>query len=622
MSRCCLLPALAAVLTPAWAEWPVITDVPAPLWDSAPAIATAANGEILAGASDRVLRIGSNGSILANHRVPLEHVAAVGAARDGGAFVAGGTSAGSYILRLDAQGAVIGKYPIAGQPAAIAVDTSGSAYVTGSASEGFVTTPGALKTEFGARRCSRPRSTTMFACSDAFVLKMRPDATVEWATLLGGTWTDNGRAIAIDREGGVWVTGETLSEDHPTTSNAVQRSFGGRVPLGPLEYGDAFVARLDATGRRLLYSTYFGGTYVDYATALAATANGVVITGATQSVDFPASANAHQASFSGDSTRVPNGALDAFVAHFRNSGERVYTSYFGSANQREYGTAVAASESEVAVALAGRSGSCLLHYDASASKLTEECFQLALRDPLSLAFVNGSWIATGRTMQGHEVPGVNPLPRLIVSPLEGTGDNSGPAVIGLWNEYIPVRRPLFAAGSIISIYHRSIGATDASVRLGERELSVLYAGGHQINAVVPADMPIGLHLLRVGTRWFGTVPVAVDVVERWPGLYSGALNQDGIVNSEANPAPLGSIVSLFGNGFGPAPLPVIEPFITTAARGMEVLYAGRAPGTPEGIFQVNARIPTDIQTGRVPVRLVFRVERGWLESPLGYIWVR
>lgn len=127
-------------------------------------------------------------------------------------------------------------------------------------------------------------------------------------------------------------------------------------------------------------------------------------------------------------------------------------------------------------------------------------------------------------------------------------------------------------------------------------------------------------------RFFGSLPVAVDVIERWPGLFDGALNQDGTVNSESNPAPLGSVVSLFGNGFGPEPLPVIEPFTTSTtpnvAQGMEVLYAGRAPSTPEGIFQVNARVPMNAQTGRIPVRLVLRIEQGFLQTPLRYIWIK
>lgn len=252
----CLLRSLAALLTPAMAQWPLVTPIPAPFPDRPPAIAAAANGDILTGSADRVMRISQDGQDLWNSQVPLEQTIGVTASRDDGAFAVGWTGADSFILKIDANGTVTATYPLQGEPAALAVDASGSVYIAGSASEGFTATSGAWKTSFGTRRCSRPRSSETFACSDAFVIKMRSEGTVEWATLLGGTWTDRARGITVDAEGGVWIAGETMSDDFVTTPNAVQRSFGGRVPLGPLEYGDGFLARLDRSGSRLLYATY------------------------------------------------------------------------------------------------------------------------------------------------------------------------------------------------------------------------------------------------------------------------------------------------------------------------------------------------------------------------------
>jgi uncharacterized protein (TIGR03437 family) len=216
-------------------------------------------------------------------------------------------------------------------------------------------------------------------------------------------------------------------------------------------------------------------------------------------------------------------------------------------------------------------------------------------------------------------------------PLAGIGDNSGPTVVSTWNEFVPIRRPVVAAGSVITVYGPSIGQrgiANTTVLLGGQRLTVLFAAGDQINAVVPSDTPVGLQALTVAGPFFTTVPVAVDVVPRWPGLYSGGLNQDGTINSESNPAARGEVISLFGNGFGPEPLPVIEAWTVATesapgtAQRMEVLFVGRAPGTPEGIWQVNARIPENARTGRIPVRLLFRGEQGFLQSPLGFIWVR
>lgn len=168
------------------------------------------------------------------------------------------------------------------------------------------------------------------------------------------------------------------------------------------------------------------------------------------------------------------GALDAFLIHLSNSGERLYASYSGIRDRQEFGTSVAVNASGmVGVALTGRPGACMLRYEIASQALTEDCWKLVINNPLALASVNGMWVAAGRTMQGHEVPGVKPVPRLVVSPLQGPGDNSGPVVVGSWNEYIPVRRPLVAAGSVISIYLAGIGhagSNGTSVRLGERNL--------------------------------------------------------------------------------------------------------------------------------------------------------
>ena len=62
--------------------------------------------------------------------------------------------------------------------------------------------------------------------------------------------------IAVDNGGNAYVTGHTLSTDFPTVG-AVQPASGGNF--------DAFVAKLNRNGDRLLYSTYLGGSSEDLA---------------------------------------------------------------------------------------------------------------------------------------------------------------------------------------------------------------------------------------------------------------------------------------------------------------------------------------------------------------------
>src|SRR5437660_12099220 len=88
----------------------------------------------------------------------------------------------------------------------IAVDATGSAYVTGSTlSADFPTTPGAAQTTFGG------------GLVDAFVTKLNPTASALcYSTYLGGNSFDHGIGIAVDAAGNAYVTGDTASTNFPT----------------------------------------------------------------------------------------------------------------------------------------------------------------------------------------------------------------------------------------------------------------------------------------------------------------------------------------------------------------------------------------------------------------------
>jgi hypothetical protein len=162
---------------------------------------------------------------------------------------------------------------------AAAVDSLGSLYVTGATQAVlFPTTPGAFQTY---------RGTGIF---DVFVAKLNADGSaLEYSTFLGGSGDgDEGFGIQVDAAGDAYVTGIITSNDFPTTSNAFQPSYGG----GP---SDAFVAELDTTGSRLLFSSYLGGNNDDDAVGIAVdTSGGIYLTGLTASRDFPATPGAFQ----------------------------------------------------------------------------------------------------------------------------------------------------------------------------------------------------------------------------------------------------------------------------------------------------------------------------------------
>jgi uncharacterized protein (TIGR03437 family) len=106
---------------------------------------------------------------------------------------------------------------------------------------------------------------------------------------------------------------------------------------------------------------------------------------------------------------------------------------------------------------------------------------------------------------------------------------------------------------------------------------------------------------------------------------AAALNQTGAINSQLNPAKLGSVVTLYATGFGPTnsgnqdgevrfdtlpqltlPVSVQPEFAYLTTEPIEVLYAGQAPGLVSGVIQINFRLPV-VQTGD---RLGFTVKAG------------
>ena len=105
------------------------------------------------------------------------------------------------------------------------------------------------------------------------------DPALVYSTYLGGNSGEEGYRIAFDGSGNAYITGGTLSTNFPT-KNPIQASQAG--------VRDAFVAKIDANGSALVYSTYLGGNSFDYGNGIAVDGNGnAYITGGTLSANFP-----------------------------------------------------------------------------------------------------------------------------------------------------------------------------------------------------------------------------------------------------------------------------------------------------------------------------------------------
>lgn len=221
----------------------------------------------------------------------------------------GGLAYSSYLGGSDADGA-----------AGVAVDAVGNAFVAG----------GTNSTDFPIARGIQP---TYGGNTDAFVSKINATGSAFlFSTYLGGSSAETGRGIAVDTLGNAYIVGSTCSTDFPV-ANAIQPTNQG----GSQYYcGDAFVAKIAATGTRFIYSTYLGGSDGDDGFGVAVDAAGnAYVTGQTASTNFPM-ANAIQ-------PYMKNGGqgADAFITKLNAAGgPLIFSTYLGGSHG-DYAEAIA-----------------------------------------------------------------------------------------------------------------------------------------------------------------------------------------------------------------------------------------------------------------------------------------
>ena len=169
----------------------------------------------------------------------------------------------------------------------------------------------------------------------------------------------------------------------------------------------------------------------------------------------------------------------------------------------------------------------------------------------------------------------------------------------------------------------------------------------QINAIAPYGLSSKIgHTVTVEVNNNGAVSATynVKVVAAAPAIFSlgngqGAiLNQDYKVNGPKNPAALGSYIYIFGTGQGqtkPAgvdgkingatvsSLPVPTGKFSLTIGGVpvpasDISFAGDAPYSVDGFFQVDVKIPANVKSGKQPVVLKI----GSIEGPAADVEVK
>ena len=174
---------------------------------------------------------------------------------------------------------------------------------------------------------------------DAFVTEVAADgASLVYSTYLGGGNYDNATGIALDSSGNIFVGGVTSSLDFPTANAFQPNAFANQNEYFG-QYG--FLSKLSADGSALLYSTYYAGSSNVVQSCFGQPCwpapftgvNGIAVdqsgnvyaTGVTNTYDFPVTEGAYQ----GSNTSTYDQTV-GFVGKFDSSGKVVYSTYFGA----------------------------------------------------------------------------------------------------------------------------------------------------------------------------------------------------------------------------------------------------------------------------------------------------
>jgi uncharacterized protein (TIGR03437 family) len=440
----------------------------------------------------------------------------------------------------------------------IAIDAAGNAFIAGNTNgTGLPATTGAIQT----------------TGLGAFVFKVNAGgAGIRYLTMLGSanyfpppvaTNSAPGNfvtAIAADAAGNAYITGCTSDPNFPGTPGSYHSQPSFTVPPNDPFFAppsDAFVAKINPTGTSMVWSTFLGGSAPDAGARIALDASGGVwIAGSTSSVDFPANSG------------FPGGG--EFLVEITSAGTALaYASRFPSSTAQ----AGVAIDSIGVVHTAGSNGLvCALTPSGAAPRL--------------FGIANAAVGSLGGRIAPAEAISIYGLHFGVATPVSGVFNSAG-------------LLPTMLAG--------------VPVTIGGMPAPLLYVSDTQINAVVPKGVALNSASTLQVSNGATILPAFRTMIDQvTPGVFlqpnssvAAAIHQDGTVNSAANPAHSGSIVSIWATGVNYASGSDGQ-MATAAQQGCSCLifggqgngavivpaYAGAAPGMPSGIVQINFRVMT------------------------------
>jgi uncharacterized protein (TIGR03437 family) len=544
---------------------------------------------------------------------------------------------------------------------AVALDTAGDIYVAGSTtSANFPITPGAFQT-------SGPMGNGAGPATFGFITEISPDGNnviystffgSDNATCIGGSGcigivgSTSAKAIAVDSAGNIVIGGSTTASQLPITAGTLGQMCECSYLTEPLQYVESgFLAKFAPGGKQLDWATYIPlaqtGPASEYGVSiatLAIDAQGNVIFGGGASSGLVVTNGALQSAFPGGNPTSSNPTDGGFVAKVDSSAKGyLFSTYFGGlAFGFPSGVTELLLDPQGDIWLTGGSdpstlplpGSIPLLGNTFVAELSADGATVidAITAPAGAAgegivfTPNGSPTALGSAGSLLlDLPG-QPASLVGVANSAGIQVSSDVAPYELVSFYGAGLGPADALGAqlVNGSVTNSLGGVQ--VLFNDVAAPLLYVGPSQINAIVPSSV-YGLNTATVqivtpnGTLTGPTlsvVPSEPEVFQNGPPMPAGgaavALNQDGSLNSAANPATGGSIVTVWATGAGislslggdgaiaselDSPLLPVSVLNSSQANesgvySLAVLYAGSAPGLVAGALQVNFQLPTNL----------------------------
>lgn len=527
--------------------------------------------------------------------IPTPHIAA---GPQGNAYLTGPSLAEAFfVMKLNPDGTapLYNITPAAAAPAAIAVDAGGNAYLTGEAGAGLPVTAGAAQ--------ATPAGTPA-----AFVEKLDPSGNVAMATYLGGSSQLNwGTSIQLDSTGNIYVGGATYSFDFPTTAGSYLPQV--LLPAWAMTPG-GFAAKLSPAGG-LLYSTYIIDTSFSFNAAISVIpdpSGGVYVAG-VGGPGFPVTVSAPQP--------CADSQNPAVVTHLGANGNLIDRTYFGQSYLTSpFGLAMPTDHSvELGASASSNSG--------VAAALAELDFGDGVTPPascLSSVVLNAASFTPG-VDSGTGMPAIAPGSAITLTGF-GLGPQAG------------VSAQPTAEGTLPS----DLGGVQ--VLINGQAAPLLYVQSQQINAFAPFTLtPYTTAKISVAYNGAAIGSTSVTVALQQGAVFrlsdtstqAVAINQDGTLNGPAHPAPVGSVIAVYGTGFGQTQLPGVSGtlFPDTASSFASIIpaasidslpanveYAGAAPLQWAGIDQINVQIPAGVPSGEASLYI-----DSWVMSFVTF-WVR